>query len=97
MVVLHVFGILLICLAMRCICASSIVFLMLRRPPRSTRTDTLFPYTTLIRSYRPILTPDPAESSGEWLETTLGHGHPARSSDIFVLEDQKSTRLNFSH
>src|SRR3546814_16094092 len=29
-----------------CIC----VFLMIRRPPRSTRTDTLFPYTTLFRS-----------------------------------------------
>src|SRR3546814_15688550 len=26
------------------------VFLMIRRPPRSTRTDTLFPYTTLFRS-----------------------------------------------
>src|SRR3546814_5447869 len=25
---------------------------MIRRPPRSTRTDTLFPYTTLFRSYR---------------------------------------------
>src|SRR3546814_5029709 len=30
-------------------------FLMIRRPPRSTRTDTLFPYTTLFRS---ALTPD---------------------------------------
>src|SRR3546814_1534508 len=28
-------------------------FLMIRRPPRSTRTDTLFPYTTLFRSHRP--------------------------------------------
>src|SRR3546814_18145388 len=27
-------------------------FLMIRRPPRSTRTDTLFPYTTLLRSDR---------------------------------------------
>src|SRR3546814_11980786 len=27
------------------------VFLMRRRPPRSTRTDTLFPYTTLFRSH----------------------------------------------
>src|SRR3546814_12102796 len=27
-----------------------IFFLMRRRPPRSTRTDTLFPYTTLFRS-----------------------------------------------
>src|SRR3546814_13327723 len=26
------------------------MFLMIRRPPRSTRTDTLFPYTTLFRS-----------------------------------------------
>src|SRR3546814_4668225 len=26
---------------------------MLRRPPRSTRTDTLFPYTTLFRSFDP--------------------------------------------
>src|SRR3546814_5371460 len=27
-----------------------IFFIMIRRPPRSTRTDTLFPYTTLFRS-----------------------------------------------
>src|SRR3546814_15692394 len=41
-----------------CVCVlSSVVyfllcvfFLMIRRPPRSTRTDTLFPYTTLFRS-----------------------------------------------
>src|SRR3546814_16154937 len=29
-------------------------FLMIRRPPRSTRTDTLFPYTTLFRSIRNV-------------------------------------------
>src|SRR3546814_18187114 len=29
---------------------------MIRRPPRSTRTDTLFPYTTLFRSQVPLLT-----------------------------------------
>src|SRR3546814_19270580 len=29
---------------------SRFFFLMIRRPPRSTRTDTLFPYTTLFRS-----------------------------------------------
>src|SRR3546814_18213502 len=28
----------------------SLFFLLIRRPPRSTRTDTLFPYTTLFRS-----------------------------------------------
>src|SRR3546814_20603248 len=31
----------------------SFFFLMIRRPPRSTRTDTLFPYTTLFRSHGP--------------------------------------------
>src|SRR3546814_15698525 len=32
----------------------SFFFLMIRRPPRSTRTDTLFPYTTLFRSADPV-------------------------------------------
>src|SRR3546814_10056623 len=36
-------------------------FLMLRRPPRSTRTDTLFPYTTLFRSIREV-----PESRWDW-------------------------------
>src|SRR3546814_4589638 len=30
-------------------------FLMIRRPPRSTRTYTLFPYTTLFRSFKPFV------------------------------------------
>src|SRR3546814_11432154 len=30
-------------------------FLMIRRPPRSTRTDTLFPYTTLFRSFDSVV------------------------------------------
>src|SRR3546814_15302192 len=30
-------------------------FLMIRRPPRSTPTDTLFPYTTLFRSYMLVM------------------------------------------
>src|SRR3546814_2130311 len=36
--------------------SSYFFFLMIRRPPRSTRTDTLFPYTTLFRS-QPVLQP----------------------------------------
>src|SRR3546814_12213567 len=32
------------------LCIYFFFFLMIRRPPRSTRTDTLFPYTTLFRS-----------------------------------------------
>src|SRR3546814_12217917 len=34
------------------------VFLMIRRPPRSTRTATLFPYTTLVRSMSHSAAPD---------------------------------------
>src|SRR3546814_14894553 len=33
-----------------CIALMWFLFLMIRRPPRSTRTDTLFPYPTLFRS-----------------------------------------------
>src|SRR3546814_12909462 len=33
-------------------CFYSFFFLMVRRPPISTRTDTLFPYTTLFRSLK---------------------------------------------
>src|SRR3546814_6311089 len=35
-----------------------IFLLMIRRPPRSTLTDTLFPYTTLFRSVRPLQVED---------------------------------------
>src|SRR3546814_15760588 len=42
------------CLCVFYLCGSTYLllffFLMIRRPPRSTRTDTLFPYTTLFRS-----------------------------------------------
>src|SRR3546814_10624003 len=33
-----------------CCCFLCLFFLIIRRPPRSTRTDPLFPYTTLFRS-----------------------------------------------
>src|SRR3546814_14213993 len=36
-------------------CFFVVFFLMIRRPPRSTRTDTLFPYTTLFRSIAALL------------------------------------------
>src|SRR3546814_4219342 len=48
---------------------------MLRRPPRSTRTDTLFPYTTLFRSLRagqgPVARHFPAAAAGA--VDTAGH------------------------
>src|SRR3546814_1782230 len=39
---------------------------MIRRPPRSTRTDTLFPYTTLFRSTRRCAPPSPAAQERGW-------------------------------
>src|SRR3546814_2652308 len=44
-------------------------FLMIRRPPRSTRTDTLFPYTTLFRSSD--------RTSGEDRASRRGYCHAA--------------------
>src|SRR3546814_15539768 len=45
------------CVVERCAFVASLFFLlMIRRPPRSTRTDTLFPYTTLFRSDPPART-----------------------------------------
>src|SRR3546814_10427706 len=39
-------------------------FLMIRRPPRSTRTDTLFPYTTLVRSDAIARKDQPGDAGG---------------------------------
>src|SRR3546814_16813403 len=47
-----------------CVLFSVFFFLMIRRPPRSTRTDTLFPYTTLFRS--PIYFVIPARVGGDF-------------------------------
>src|SRR2546430_11299350 len=59
-------------------------FLMIRRPPRST----LFPYTTLFRSYlRSIIAGDSSQA---------GLADVAGSSPLWT-QDRKSTRLNSSH
>src|SRR3546814_13852575 len=45
---------------------------MFRRPPRSTRTDTLFPYTTLFRSTEPLQPPQLlAASETSWISGML--------------------------
>src|SRR3546814_20223075 len=51
----------------------SFFFLMIRRPPRSTRTDTLFPYTTLFRSQ-----PGTAEGEGQHGRRARGGRHGGR-------------------
>src|SRR3546814_12628154 len=52
-------------------------FLMIRRPPRSTRTDTLFPYTTLLRSHHAKIglhrLPAAGEAFARFLFADRGH------------------------
>src|SRR3546814_11702686 len=80
-------------------------FLMIRRPPRSTRTDTLFPYTTLFRSAlpRPSLStqhpPCPAPSPAARLDPARFHSKctPSETHSTATDADRKSTRLNSSH
>src|SRR3546814_13800257 len=50
----------------------SFFFLMIRRPPRSTRTDTLFPYTTLFRSPAMWVAAGSPPTFGEAAELGLG-------------------------
>src|SRR3546814_13558156 len=93
-------------------CVVSIVFffLMIRRPPRSTRTDTLFSYTTLFRSYDLDL--DALAGRVEILRRHLRGDDRTFAGKIGVktrsvastpslcwrtLLDRKSTRLNSSH
>src|SRR3546814_1921692 len=65
-------------LSARVSCYIHFFFLMIRRPPRSTRTDTLFPYTTLFRSSRHAVAP----TRGPWgalrrFAGVSGRQHPA--------------------
>src|SRR5437667_8252118 len=77
-------------------------FIVIRRLPRST----LFPYTTLFRSYRPCRGRDGAGNAPACSHRSLQrvHHHPAsppRSEPVGRLRrassDRKSTRLNSSH
>src|SRR3546814_11734145 len=70
-------------------------FLMIRRPPRSTRTDTLFPYTTLFRSLMlKVRLRFEFPDSGKAFE--VGPGDVFHFPNI-LHGDRKSTRLNSSH
>src|SRR3546814_16160409 len=71
-----------------------IFFLMIRRPPRSTRTDTLFPYTTLFRSW-------PCPSGGHpspprfFRRRRRPHGSPCRSEE-HTSELQSLMRISYA-
>src|SRR3546814_410448 len=83
-------------------------FLMIRRPPRSTRTDTLFPYTTPFRSIwswsraRGLFAGvalDGAVLSIDDAANEAVYGMDTTPRMIFEgrAADRKSTRLNSSH
>src|SRR3546814_20533024 len=56
------------------------LFLMIRRPPRSTRTDTLFPYTTLFRSARDRPQEHPSVNAAELAHIEAGLPPAKRAS-----------------
>src|SRR3546814_7810495 len=67
---------------------------MIRRPPRSTRTDTLCPYTTLFRS--PRLEPAASGSQGLWRAARHGrHDHRPRSEE-HTSELQSLMRISYA-
>src|SRR3546814_11981085 len=55
---------------------------MLRRPPRSTRTDTLFPYTTLFRSRLPLAAHGARGALHAVEQARLLHDGPALFQDL---------------
>src|SRR3546814_4543150 len=57
---------------------------MIRRPPRSTRTDTLFPYTTLFRSWKRM-----GSNDHEALACELQKQNPNLNFDTVYLDDQE--------
>src|SRR3546814_19049583 len=62
---------------------------MIRRPPGSTRTDTLFPYTTLFRSVLDGLDIDQAAlvgcSQGGRIAIDFALTHPGRAAGVFLV------------
>src|SRR3546814_1087767 len=75
---------------------------MIRRPPRSTRTDTLFPYTTLFRSLQRqgrgthqhrTIEERPALSPGHHRPNRMCAGRLARDSDIVGIAAKDTDML----
>src|SRR3546814_20687450 len=62
------------------LCVVIFFFLMIRRPPRSTRTDTLFPYTTLFRSLSWLRNAPQSPAERNILRLIGRLAYPARSN-----------------
>src|SRR3546814_1174061 len=70
-------------------------FLMIRRPPRSTRTDTLFPYTTLFRSAGAGDDADAAGAEAERFQDFIADAHLLRSEE-HTSELQSLMRISYA-
>src|SRR3546814_8052187 len=68
-------------------------FLMIRRPPRSTRTDTLFPYTTLFRSKQVRRRLQDAFSRGKGVKRLPIHIHEPTHAALLHLSFPSPTIL----
>src|SRR3546814_8162274 len=84
-------------------------FLMIRRPPRSTRTDTRFPYTTLFRSAVAMLASDGRNMVSETTDSALTRisvrrhggvlaeesmgGHPGRQAQKSPRSEEHTSEL----
>src|SRR3546814_10580632 len=68
---------------------------MIRRPPRSTRTDTLFPYTTLFRSGR-FGSANPARDRRTALATDTTAVRRSRRSEEHTSELQSLMRISYA-
>src|SRR3546814_18364057 len=71
-------------------------FLMIRRPPRSTRTDTLFPYTTLFRSLLQDSVLGLIVLRGELMQITSRQREKARRSEEHTSELQSLMRISYA-
>src|SRR3546814_4850911 len=72
-------------------------FVMIRRPPRSTRTDTLFPYTTLFRSLgRPQGVQSPADQGYLRDRLRLRGATCRRRSEEHTSELQSLMRISYA-
>src|SRR3546814_3665976 len=67
---------------------------MIRRPPRSTRTDTLFPYTTLFRSREPGVAQRLRGAPGRDQFDTLARQRLAEIDDPRLVRNRKQSAFN---
>src|SRR3546814_8582536 len=68
---------------------------MIRRPPRSTRTDTLFPYTTLFRSPVDVAPPRLAAAADQGMAAGLEADRRQRGAQVTQTGDRLPVQTSF--